>query len=305
MKPTEKCKFWSLCYKLWCGFRRRPMQILLLTVAAFSTIMALVEGVSRLCRNLFPCLKTEDSCVFQDPYVYMSMILLSVAFGLYQSWAFSKIVIKVPMTGTKIEVLFGDLFDQNGLRGIGATEFFESEIGVPVAKGSLLGKLLIKDFIGEFEEFDKQLEKQLKGCAQDIEHTYYEAEKPVGKKEKFPIGTTALIKFGNDKYIIFANARTVLKTCKAESDVKTMWMAMCGLWEGARNKAGGVPLNVPLIGDGISGVGLPPRDLLNLIILSAITATKVKKITSVIRIILHPSQFKEIDLRAVKQYWNE
>ncbi len=301
MKPTK------ICYKLWCGFRRRPKLVLLETVAAFSTIITLVEGVSRLCSNFFPCLKTGDSLVFQNPYAYTSLILLSVAFGLYRSWAFSRIVIKIPMTGTKIEVLFGDLFDKNGLRGIGATEFFESEIGVPVAKGSLLGKLLIKDFIGKVKakEFDKQLEEKLQECDQDQKYIHDVAKKPNGKAKKFRIGTTAFIEFGNDKYIIFANARAVLKTCKAESDVKTMWMAMHGLWEGARNEAGGDPLNVPLIGDGISGVGLPPRDLLNLIVLSAITATKVKKITGVIRIVLHPNQFEDIDLRAVKQYWNE
>ena len=64
-------------------------------------------------------------------------------------------------------------------------------------------------------------------------------------------------------------------------------------------------MNLPLVGSGLSGLGLPTRDLLNLIILSAITETKSKGITRRIRIVLHRDRFDSLDLRDVKRHWEE
>ena len=68
--------------------------------------------------------------------------------------------------------------------------------------------------------------------------------------------------------------------------------------------AGGAPVVVPLVGSGVSGVGLPPRELLDLIILSAITETKKQQIATCIRIVLAPDRFDEIDLKEIKRYWS-
>jgi hypothetical protein len=57
-----------------------------------------------------------------------------------------------------------------------------------------------------------------------------------------------------------------------------MWRAMHKVWERARVESGGHPLNLPLVGSGLSGLGLPTRDLLNLIVLSAITETKASEV---------------------------
>jgi hypothetical protein len=84
-----------------------------------------------------------------------------------------------------------------------------------------------------------------------------------------------------------------------------LWNSLNGMWSRARIECGGYPLNVPLLGSGLSGVGLPTLDLLNLIILSAITETKARQITDRIRIVLHRDRFKDIDLRDVKKHWEE
>jgi len=84
-----------------------------------------------------------------------------------------------------------------------------------------------------------------------------------------------------------------------------MWGALHELWQRARIESGGHAVNLPLIGGGLSGVGLPTRDLLNLIILSAVTETKSKEVTQRIRIVLHRDRFDDLDLMDVKQYWKE
>jgi hypothetical protein len=84
-----------------------------------------------------------------------------------------------------------------------------------------------------------------------------------------------------------------------------MWNALNDLWKRVRIESGGHPVNLPLVGSGLSGLGLPTRDLLNLIILSAITETKAREITQRIRVVLHRSRFEDLDLRDVKQFWRE
>jgi hypothetical protein len=84
-----------------------------------------------------------------------------------------------------------------------------------------------------------------------------------------------------------------------------MWVALNDLWQRVRIESGGYAVNLALVGSGLSGLGLPTRDLLNLIILSAITETKAKEVTQRIRIVLHRSRFDDLDLRDVKQHWKE
>ena len=275
---------------LWHGLHRRPWQFPVHTFTAFSVQWTLIQGVTHFLTEV----KIEGVGAFA------TVILLSIAFGLKQVWSPSGILFKVEGTDTTIEVLFGDLFKQEGLRAIGMTTYFESELGPPVSEDSLHGKFLKNCFGGGVHDFDEQLSKQLVKKKSRIVD-----KKAMGKKHFYPIGTTALIRVSSDKYIAYALAEADPNTCKASSDVNKMWVAMHELWQRARIESGGDPLNIPLIGSGLSGIGLPARDLLALIIISAITETKAKKIAQTIRIILHPDRSEEIDLRDVKKHWGK
>ena len=269
--------------------RDHPFRSVGHSFVAYCVLWTLIESSY----YLLSLTKKNSSCLFAI------MVLVSITWGLIQSWRLSKITINVRTTNTKIEVLFGDLFEQPGLRAIAVTEYFETEIGTPVSKESLHGTFLSRFFEGRIEDLDLELEKQLG----KITPAKIDAKKVKGKTTDYPIGATALIYVGNDKYIVFALAKADPETCKAYAGIAEMWSAMHGLWKRARDEAGGLPLNVPLIGSGLSGIGLPERELLNLIILSAITETKMQQITQRIRIVLHPKGFNEIDLREVKTYW--
>lgn len=277
------------------GIRLHPWRIICLAFVAFSVQWTVIEAVTVLLN-----IKTEgDSVKIEGDSVLIVVIVASVMYSLIRSRKLSNIVIKVPTKNTKIEIFFGDLFIQQGLRGIGVTEYFESKIGAPVSAKSLHG-LLLKKIPAVNPGFDVQLKKQLSKIPS--KHVDVKTE---GKKKSYPIGTTALIQVNGDKYIVFAFSKADPLTCKAYSDVAKMWDGMHGLWQQARNEAGGNPLNIPLIGSGLSGIGLPARELLNLIILSVITETEKKQITQTIRIILHPDQFDEVELKKIKNYWEE
>lgn len=201
---------------------------------------------------------------------------------------------------TTIEILFGDLFSQAGIRVISVNDFFDSKIGAPVSEKSLHGQFLQKCFGGSPLPFDSQLEQQLQNC--EIKEACPNKD---GKKNRYQRGATAVVMANNDKYLLFALTETNPADCKASCDVTYMWFALHCMWQRARSECGGNDINVPLIGSGLAGLGLPTRDLLNVIILSAITETKAKEICKNIRVVLHESRFEDIDLREVKAFWED
>lgn len=274
---------------LWRGISKHPLKLAQHIFATFSMLFTLIKAV-----NYFvPGVKIGGAIPF------IGMLLVGLIVGLRKVWKPSKIQIKIANCNTVVEVVFGDLFEQNGLRTISVNDFFDSKLGKPVSDKSLHGIFLQKCFGGHPDSFDRQLVEQLSNAVGT------NVVKSEGKDIRYPIGTTALINVNSDRYLLVALAKTDPATCKASADVTMMWDALHALWQRSRIECGGHPLNLALIGSGLSGLGLPTRDLLNLIILSAITETKAKEITQCIRVVLHKDRFDDLDLRDVKLHWKE
>ena len=274
---------------LWRGIKRHPWKTTGYVFTAFSVIFTIIKGVNQF----FPGVTVEGSLAFAV------IILVSLGYGLRKVWKPSAIKIKVANSDTTIEVLFGDLFVQDGIRAIAVNEFFDSALGKAVSEKSLHGLFLNKCFGGYPQPFDKQVDEQL---AHEPHEVVPRAE---GKTKKYKIGATAMLNAEKDRYLVFALTHTDLSNSMATADVTMMWIALHHVWQRARAECGGCPLNLPLVGGGLAKIGLPTRDLLNLIILAAITETKEKAITQRIRIILHRDRFEDLDLRDVESHWKE
>lgn len=271
------------------GVYNHPWKTAQYIFTCFSVLFTLVRAIT----HFIPSVKIEG------PFALTVAVVISVGYGLRKVWKPSRMEMCIANCNTTIEVVFGDIFRQEGLRAISVNEYFDSALGKPVSDRSIHGLLIQKCFGGYAESFDKQVDEQLKNVQSE------EVPKVEGKTKRYPIGTTAMIAVNKDRYILFAFAKTDPATCKAYSDVTMMWVALHDLWQRVRIESGGHAVNLALVGSGLSGLGLPTRDLLNLIILSAITETKAKEITQRIRIVLHRSRFDDLDLRDVKQHWKE
>ncbi len=271
------------------GIARHPWKTGQYIFTSFSVLFTLVKAVT----HFIPAIKIEG------PFALTVALIISVGFGLRKVWEPSRIDIPIANCNTTIEVVFGDLFTQDGIRAIAVSEFFDSKLGKPVSDKSVHGLFLQKCFGGGPEPFDRQVNEQLKDTK------FIEVAKAEGKSKCYPIGSTALITVNQDRYLVFAFAKADPITCKAYSDVTMMWVALHDLWQRVRVESGGHAVNLPLVGSGLSGLGLPTRDLLNLIILSAIADTKSKEVTQRIRVVLHRDRFDDLDLRDVKQHWKE
>jgi hypothetical protein len=84
-----------------------------------------------------------------------------------------------------------------------------------------------------------------------------------------------------------------------------MFEALSGLWKHARIHMYGNALNLPLVGSGPSGVGLPTVDLLHILMLSFADESRREVITQKLRIVLTWDRLDEVDLRKLKKDWEE
>src|SRR5918995_1711611 len=199
---------------------------------------------------------------------------------------------------TAIEVEFGDLFEAHGPKVIPVNEFFDSELGDPVLPHSLHGQLIGRLLGGHPASIDALVEEELKGQAHE------QVTRTKGKEKRYPIGTNPILKVGDERFFLLALCHTDLATLKASCDVPTLWKALTGLWSEGRTRAGGAPVSVPLIAGGLAGIGLPPSQLLQLILLSIVIASRERYITSVIHIVLPWKCFGEIDLEPINELWS-
>jgi hypothetical protein len=230
---------------------------------------------------------------------FVAIIVGSVAYSIFSIWRPARVVITMAMSNVAVEIAFGDIFEQDGVVAIPVNEFFDSEIGLPVSAKSLHGVFLQRCFGGYADAFDRQLAAKFVGKAAEV------VTRRQGKSQRFQIGTSAAIEAAGRRFLAFAFTRTDIATCKASADVPQMFAALAGLWKAARTELGGDALNLPLVGSGLSGVGLPTRELLNIIILSFLDETKRQLVAHKLRVVLTWDRLSEVDLREVKKLWEK
>ena len=86
-----------------------------------------------------------------------------------------------------------------------------------------------------------------------------------GREKKYPIGTVACVDVNDTRYLLAALSRTDLDSLKASATVHELWDCLSGIWQGVRNFSNGNSVKVPLLGSGLSGVGLPPKNLIEIV----------------------------------------
>ncbi len=156
------------------GIRSHPWKTISHAFVAFSVLWTLTEGLT----YFVPGIQLKGLVALG------AIILISLCYALKQVWKPSRVEIRVANSNTVLEVLFGDLFQQDGIRVIAVNEFFDSDLGKPVSEKSLHGIFLKKCFGGHPEPFDKQVGEQLKSVEGE------QVKRTEGKTKRFPIGST-------------------------------------------------------------------------------------------------------------------
>lgn len=150
-------------------------------------------------------------------------------------------------------------------------------------------------FNGDSDAFEKAVDAGLSGIPYEV------VTRTSGRSHRYAIGTTAYLGVGRPHILAFVLTNTNLATLKVGADVPKMWRALGGLWQAARVHCNDTPLALPLVGGALAGVGLSPQHLLSLIVMSAATETRQKRICADIRVCLMPALRGETDIDAAFQ----
>jgi Domain of unknown function (DUF6430) len=270
------------------GIKRHPIKFICEVFLAYSAIWTIVESAS----YFFKDLKLEGL----NHYIYL--LTLSLVIGCVRAYQHQSIVFKVGHSNTKITVLFGDLFERDGHLAIPVNEYFDSELGLPVSPKSLHGIVLNRFFAGHPASFDQLVATDLASTARSL------VQRTGGKPNKFAIGTTASIRTNSHKFLLFALCTTDINTFKASASLPDLVQAIEGLCAKARYTLGGDKLVIPLVGSGLSGIGLPVNQLIQLILLVLVNETKKNQVALEIEVVVHPTRFDEVDLKSIETFWN-
>ncbi|MFK7798910.1 MAG: macro domain-containing protein [Aureispira sp.] len=231
---------------------------------------------------------------------YIILILLSILLGTLCSFCKNRKLTKISLliNKNKVEIIFGDIFNQSGTRAIPVSQLlFEDD----VIENSIQDQL-INNFITEYGSlrWKKVYQQELKESTQGLK--FSSILRDGIKLAQYPIGTCFNVDLKAIKYIFVTLTKTEAREHIPSNNCTPNQVldALQGFWQhiinsGSKNE----DINIPLFGASTAGIGLDLHHILNLNLLSIYNATvKNEVVTSkIIRIVLHNSSKNKVDLR--------
>ncbi len=201
-----------------------------------------------------------------------------------------------------LDIVAGDLFDQDTHLAVGFSDTFDTSITDDrvIHSSSVQGQLLRR----VYRDDQAQLDEQLATALTDISPVSVESrrDKPYGKLARYPLGTVAVL--GEPRRLIFAVAYTRMENdLVAHAPVEDLWYCFTKLWEAVYRHGQRGALSVPLMGSGLARIDTLDRgNLLRLILLSFVSYSRLRLICHELRIVILPGDIHRIDPAGLKDF---
>lgn len=210
-----------------------------------------------------------------------------------------ELVLPIASADTVFRIKFGDIFEEDGWKVVGVNNFFDNIVDEDlVSSKSLHGHVLNKYWSTNREDWKQKIRRSL----QDVDGVTVSRAK--GNKTKYPIGTTARASTDNHDFLFVALGESNEQNNVVSANTEMLIKAIRGMASEARAACAMRPLVVPLMGDGLSRVGMHPSVLVELIITALIEESRQGKITGEIKIIVHSSRANTINLKKHARNWS-
>lgn len=280
----------TLMQLLW-GWRMRWPNVLHVSLIWYGAIWLIVESLGALDKDRYAFLQT--------PATLWLAVGASLAAGLATNRYRTFVSFELPRSNTSIVLKIGDLFTEQGLRLIPVNEFFDSKLGTHVSPRSLHGQLIEQEFAGNSSHFDRTVAAALNG----VPHEF--VARTTGNCHRYEVGTVATLERSARRYLLFVLARTNLATLEAYAELEDLVSSLQRTWTRVRSEHNGERVVVPLVGTGLSRIGLPLQQMLDLLLLTFLAENKKKEVCTQLVVVLYPGNFKEYDLLAASQAWRK
>ena len=223
--------------------------------------------------------------------------IVCIALGIRRVFR-NRISFRVPASDSSFEIKYGDIFDDDGVIVIAVNEYFDGMLGCHVSETSLHGKFIKDKLGGQSETFIKLTRGALAGVEPEETVT-----RCTGECDRYPIGTVARVSINEQCYLLSVLSHTTISSNKAFASVEDLLTCLAGVWKGVREHSGGRPVRIPLIGSGLSGIGLPEKVLTGIIVTSFICHTKKEKVADKVTLVLPRRLRGTLDLNTIGRSW--
>ncbi|MYW07283.1 hypothetical protein GT034_02815 [Streptomyces sp. SID2563] len=203
-----------------------------------------------------------------------------------------------------VTVKVGDIFCESGGVVIGFTDVFDTSTdgGDIISPRSVQGQLLERVYRRDLASLDADLETALLHAP--VTQTETEISKPRGKRDRYAIGTVAVIPKGGSKYYCVAYS-SMNNSLVAKSSVDYLWGSLGDLWSAVERHGQLGPVATPVLGADLARVGSLGREsLLKMIILSFVAASRANLFARRLTVVIHPSDAAEVDMYEVQAFLN-
>lgn len=204
---------------------------------------------------------------------------------------------RLSVPDVKITVRVGDLLQQDANLVIGVSDTFDTEKGDIIKPSSLQGQFSARVYQDNISQLDQDIHNALQGVPATLD-----SHKTKGKNQRYPIGTVATLSVGTKKY--FCSAYTHMgNNLSVESDIKRLSISLEKLWDEIRIKGHYDKVAMAVVGADLGKiVNASHADLIKLIILSFVLASREKLVAPELIIVLRPSNVEKVNMLELHDY---
>lgn len=222
-------------------------------------------------------------------WVVLFSLIACVLYGFFRAWP-RPVETSFETPKTKIRLVRGSLFDQDGHLVIGATDTFDTA-PPHISPSSVQGKFLTEIYGNDVAKLDADIAKALPTSI-----TTVAIVGKSGKTDRYPLGTVVTLRSHARRYFLVAYS-TMDSRSSATSSSDGMWNSLSSLWNEVRAESNGERVCIPMIGGGQSKLSpvLPAQDSVRFIALSFMLASRSSKVCDELVIVAQPGEYEKLD----------
>lgn len=192
------------------------------------------------------------------------LVVLIIIYMIFLWRANKKDRVQLKIQGTKVEVKFGDIFEESGLKLIPFNEYFDTTVDdIIVSSNSLHGQYVQKhsgiaaDELRKLFDNDPRLRNHV---------AFVDSQRPCNAQTAYKLGTV----FKHNDYLLLAFTKFDAQN-RAYLDNKLLWNCLINMWKNIDIVHSGQSICIPLLGTGIARLyemNLNEQQLLELLLVS-------------------------------------
>ena len=244
-----------------------------------------------------PATNFVDELKGMDNGVYYAILLLSVITSYLITKPKNHLERKISGNNSKVVIEVGDLLGKSTHIIVGTNDVFDTALGDVIKPKSVQGQMTQKFYNSDVSKLDSEIEACLnsKGIIGDAD-----SSKVNGKNIRYPVGTT--VSLGNSHKIFFSAYSYMNNNLKCESNADWLWHSMNEIWKEVRLSGQGGEVSIPIIGSDMSRTGLSRLSLLQMIIISFVSANNTEFVSECLNVVVHPSDVEKLDFVALEHF---